>query len=255
MTDPKRWSEDPAGLDADERRLLRAGVRSHVPRGAKRAVWVTLAAQLSPVAAAASAAGASSLTAVSLLKSAGIGLVLGATTMSAVTVVRHETAESTTVSAATRSAKVPTQRSSVAPPARESSPPPGEIASPGPIPGDEERAPRGGGDPLTVASPPPQRSEATFPADGALNTQENESLRIRAARGLLQAGRTHDALALLEQIRRDLPNGELGQEREALSIEALRLLGRSTEARARARTFLERYPRSPHARGARRALE
>jgi hypothetical protein len=78
---------------------------------------------------------------------------------------------------------------------------------------------------------------------------------MRAARGLLRAGRTQDALAALEELRRDLPNGELAQERDALGIEALRLLGRGAEARERAAAFLQRYPASPHAATARRALE
>jgi len=60
---------------------------------------------------------------------------------------------------------------------------------------------------------------------------------------------------VLEEARRDFPSGELSQEREALSIEALRELGQSAEARRRAQAFLARYPASPHAPIARRALE
>jgi len=96
MTDPKRWSDDDAELGAGELRLLRAGLKPSVPRGAKRAVWVALAAQLpsaiatATTAAVAGSGTASALTGASLVKAAGIGVLLGATTMTAVTVVeRH----------------------------------------------------------------------------------------------------------------------------------------------------------------------
>ena len=75
------------------------------------------------------------------------------------------------------------------------------------------------------------------------------------ARQLLRTGRGPEALAALDAIAREFPNGALAQEREALAIEALRVSGRSAEARARATKFLTRYPASPHASSVRRALE
>jgi len=72
---------------------------------------------------------------------------------------------------------------------------------------------------------------------------------------LLRSGQPRAALLVLEQAARDFPNGELSQEREALAIEALRELGNTTEARRRAEAFLARFPASPHAPIARRALE
>jgi hypothetical protein len=140
---------------------------------------------------------------------------------------------------------------------------PSNTVAPLTSPGEPERAPihrpiaplpRRTEEPPPVVMPPPASSEATFPADPA-DAYDAENLRIRAARGLLQAGRTQEALVALERLRRELPNGELSQEREALSIEALRLLGRTAEARERASAFLVRYPRSPHTQTARRALE
>jgi hypothetical protein len=82
-----------------------------------------------------------------------------------------------------------------------------------------------------------------------------ESRRIAAARALQRAGRTREALAALDGIARDLPNGELVQEREALAIEALLTLGDGAAARRRATAFLQRFPNSPHTATARRALE
>lgn len=67
--------------------------------------------------------------------------------------------------------------------------------------------------------------------------------------------RALEALSALDAIAREFPNGALAQEREALAIEALRVGGRSAEARLRATAFLARYPASPHAASVRHALE
>ena len=44
------------------------------------------------------------------------------------------------------------------------------------------------------------------------------------------------------------PGGKLGQERELIAIEALSALGRTAEARARAKLFLTLFPDSAHRR-------
>jgi hypothetical protein len=59
------------------------------------------------------------------------------------------------------------------------------------------------------------------------------------------------ALALAQQHERLFPNGVLRQEREVIAIEALRRLGRSTQASERANQFETQYPASAH----RRAVE
>jgi hypothetical protein len=41
-------------------------------------------------------------------------------------------------------------------------------------------------------------------------------------------------------------HGQFSEEREALAIDALLRLGRRSEAQARARAFLQRYPSSSH---------
>lgn len=100
-------------------------------------------------------------------------------------------------------------------------------------------------------SPASQPHASTLPLAG----KDSESLLVAAARSSLRGGRTREALALLERLRAEQPHGELAQEREALTIEALRALGQTQAARGRASVFLERYPRSPHAATVRRALE
>jgi hypothetical protein len=74
-----------------------------------------------------------------------------------------------------------------------------------------------------------------------------ESRRLAEARDALRRGDASGALAQLADLQRAVPGGILGQEREALAIEALAKSGRSAEAQARARAFLQAYPQSPHA--------
>jgi len=71
----------------------------------------------------------------------------------------------------------------------------------------------------------------------------------------LRSGRAAAALAALQALERDEPNGLLAQEREALSIQALAALGQRDVARKRAAAFALRYPASPHLSAVRRAAE
>jgi hypothetical protein len=54
------------------------------------------------------------------------------------------------------------------------------------------------------------------------------------------------ALRLAQQHAQQFPHGLLTQEREVIAISALRRLGRTTEAEARAARFDARYPHSLH---------
>jgi hypothetical protein len=74
-----------------------------------------------------------------------------------------------------------------------------------------------------------------------------ESRRLAEARDALRRGDSAGALSRLTDLQRAVPGGILGQEREALAIEALAKSGRASEAQARARAFLQAYPQSPHA--------
>ncbi len=71
-----------------------------------------------------------------------------------------------------------------------------------------------------------------------------ESRLVGEARDALRRGDATGALAQLEQIQARFPGGVLGQEREALTIEALARSGRRAEASARATAFLQAYPTS-----------
>jgi outer membrane protein assembly factor BamD (BamD/ComL family) len=76
---------------------------------------------------------------------------------------------------------------------------------------------------------------------------EGEARALLRARAELHQGRLGDAFATLEAARRDFSAPELEQEREALMIELLYRGGQVPAARARAKTFLSRFPESPHA--------
>jgi hypothetical protein len=241
MSDLTPFADDDSGLDPDEQRLLRAGRDLGVPRGAKRAVWVALAAGI-PSVAAASTATTSILTAASLVKYGAVGVLLGATTMTTVALVRSPSGAPASSPATSAVSATPRARPAVAGPRVDE--PPVDLAPPLPT-----TAPARG-------EPPPAPSgPAAASARPEVAPADTESRRIAAARALKRAGRTREALAALDGIARELPNGELVQEREALAIEALLTLGDRVGARRRATAFVQRFPGSPHTATARRALE
>ena len=100
----------------------------------------------------------------------------------------------------------------------------------------------------------PQRARAVRPvaqdvASGpaaAGTDPESELALLRRALGALEA-QPRQSLELAAQHERDYAEGIFGQEREVIAIDALVALQRTGAAEARARRFLESYPRSAHA--------
>ena len=80
------------------------------------------------------------------------------------------------------------------------------------------------------------------PPDGA---GTDEFRLLRAARQAI-GDRPERALALTDEHAQRFPSGMLGQEREAIAIEALVKLGRAAQAKARARSFFAAHPGSPY---------
>ncbi|HMA95143.1 MAG TPA: hypothetical protein VKP30_20775 [Polyangiaceae bacterium] len=78
-------------------------------------------------------------------------------------------------------------------------------------------------------------------------TSSDEYRLLRAARDAVERDPAR-ALSLVAQHARSFPKGMLGQEREAIAINALIRLGRMTEARERGSRFVRAYPGSPHAK-------
>jgi hypothetical protein len=84
------------------------------------------------------------------------------------------------------------------------------------------------------------------PAERASRMREESGL-LSEARDALRRGDSATALRKLEEARTRFAGGMLGQEREALTIEALYRGGQREAASARAAAFLRAYPLSPHA--------
>lgn len=74
-----------------------------------------------------------------------------------------------------------------------------------------------------------------------------ESALLVQARSALRAGQTVRARSLLTQLESRYAHGMLGQEREVLNIELLAASGEQKAAARRARTFIAKHPKSPHA--------
>jgi len=280
VRDPKRLLDEPGVLSPAERRALEAALGERPPGGAKRAVLGTVLAGLpSPLGNGPSgleAAGGAALTANAtsgalafgaLVKPAAVGFALGvATTVGWVSLSSpgKVPGDPTTSSAeSAQPAPSPTPRASARPKAAtERAPAPDDRAAPlassNAAPSARKHEPTLSPLPLgdaTADAPAP--STRAFPDvdQSALASTSLEGRRVAEARALLRSGKASAALAALTAIGTEFPRGALVQEREALTIEALLVAGRRDEARARAEQFLARYPTSPHAAAARRALE
>lgn len=73
-----------------------------------------------------------------------------------------------------------------------------------------------------------------------------ESGMLGRARSQLRRGDARASQSTLDKLDAQIRGGELVQERELLRIEVLVALGRSDEARRRARSFIDRYADSPY---------
>jgi hypothetical protein len=96
-----------------------------------------------------------------------------------------------------------------------------------------------------AATPPSTAKKAEKPSAKLGGPSEAELLE--SARRLL-ASNPGGALELAQQHRARFRGGVLAQEREVIAIEALRRLGRSAEADARADAFERAFPNSAHRR-------
>jgi hypothetical protein len=113
-----------------------------------------------------------------------------------------------------------------------------------------------GPQPTTLPDGPPPSAAAPPPAMPAVPVQASSRPRLdgsslsaeRAildgARSALTAGEAPRALSLLDDHARRFPKPQLGEEREALAIQAMVAAGRYDEARARAARFRTATPNS-----------
>jgi hypothetical protein len=210
-----------------EQRLLVAGQEQPLPDTERRAIWAGIAAGLPARAAAglgpSAVAGASTA---GLVKGIVAVAVVGASVTAGYQALRP--AEPKTG---------PGQSGFVARPGVAPSAPRAELGEPPALRGAS-----------SAEKAPDLHAPAALPAPSSAASQLGEEsqavLRIRQA---LRSGDPGLALGLLEQARGKFPRGALGQEREALMIEALAQSGARAAAEKRALAFLRAYPKSPYA--------
>lgn len=99
---------------------------------------------------------------------------------------------------------------------------------------------------------PVRRASSSVDASSALR---EESLALTAARAKFAAGDPRGALDAVARLGAEFPHGRLFQEREVLAMDCLTALGEDDGARARGRTFLDRFPVSPYVAHVRQIVE
>ncbi|MDB4992569.1 MAG: hypothetical protein JWM74_1, partial [Myxococcaceae bacterium] len=109
---------------------------------------------------------------------------------------------------------------------------------------------------VTVTDPAkvPARDHAPAPATTA--TTDDLTLEAQLMESARHSLATDPATALLrtDDHRRSFPHGQLADERELIAIDALRRLGRPTEARTRGEALLRRDPSGLYAERVRSIL-
>ena len=233
MTDPKRWSEDGDASQL-ERELLLAGQAPSMPDSERRALWASIALGLpaatpsSPPAAHAPLTGGAGLAAYltkGLIFLAAVGgLGFG--------VSRWWPRAEVATPIARPALQAREGASATLPPMLEAPVPAASVAS--------RLAPEARSDAKRITTTSQLREE---------------SMAVLQARAALRAGNASQTLALLEQARQRFPRGALGQEREALTIEALAQSGQSAAAQRRAEAFLRTHPGSPYVADLRRIAQ
>ena len=255
MTEPRRLLDDPSELTDEERRLLAAGAAVVPPSDLGAEVWAGLAGKLPLAGAGGGAQGTSgpapgALGANGAAHSAGLSaflikavltvVALGALVLTGRALLRGDVATSSRPKPAPsaplpeREVQAPLASVVVDTPAA-STPPSAPSALPSHALG-----------PLHSSKVLPPRAPLALPSASTSDASE-ESRVVAAARDALRSGNSAAALALLGQAQQRFGVGVLGQEREALSIEALAKSGQGAAARARGEAFLKNYARSPYA--------
>lgn len=103
------------------------------------------------------------------------------------------------------------------------------------------------------APPPPPVVAAARPPSHETAIVADELQLIDAARDALAAGQPAVAHSIIQRYRASFSKPHFINEADALEVQALAALGRSDEARAKAKLFLEAHPRSPYTQRVRAA--
>jgi hypothetical protein len=100
----------------------------------------------------------------------------------------------------------------------------------------------------------PKRPVVPFVAHDSPSALKTESLLLGVARSKFAAGDARGALEDVTQLGVQFPHGSLVQEREVVAIDCLATFDDRRAMRARAVSFLERFPSSPYAAHLRQLL-
>lgn len=223
--DPKRLLDEP-GVAPSLRDAL-VGAKKEGPADDQvQAIWLGLGAVVDrpvavpPAPAVGVGAGVKLGVALFVIALVGGGLILG---------TRPKTERSVLEAAAP----------SVSELAERSAPQGSDVAAPPSVTIDlDEAAGQAPSSPRPHASGSGSTTATNGPSEVALLDQARGSLATNPAR----------ALALTEEHRRRFPKGALSQEREVIAIEALKKLGRGTEAKKRGDAFSAENPDTIHRR-------
>lgn len=279
MIFPKRWLDDDSEATIAMRDVLRADSDMDPPDGAERAVWIGLMAKVGAAgagaaaagAAAKAAAGASAKTAAAaggagvigggLLKSiligafSGVVAITGYSALEASRGAAPEPAPESVAPAPTSAAPdvKATPSSAAAAPAMsaEKAAPSAPRGASSPAPAaphsDESAAPASAPEPAAAADAAGAAAPAPGTPEERASRLREENAMLAQARAAMRSGDTGGAMRMLEEARQKFPDGVLGQEREALTIETLAKSGAKGAASARAAAFIKAHPTSPHA--------
>lgn len=216
---------------AENRARVRAAITAKLLGAA--ASGATLAAARSSAAATGAAPAAMLGVKTSMLVSLALAGVVGVGTAtyvrSSTRAIKNMPARATRMTAPEPAVPAPSRRAAAIAVPTEAPAPSGEAAA-------TEK-------PRPVSTPP---AVSAFTRDST-SSVEAEMVLIGDARDALRAGETTRALVLLDEHARRYPIGALGEERDAMRITSLCVLGRVAEARAAASQFLRARPDSPHA--------
>ena len=134
-----------------------------------------------------------------------------------------------------------------------------------PTPSNAGELPRDGlpPTPASVSAPPPRPIDTTadrtapgsVAAPRGTDTLAAERALVDVARRALGEADGAAALNALARHEQRFPSGLLQEEREALTVKALAMVGRRDDARARAARFQSKYPRSLFAASVARAVQ
>ncbi|MBN9162050.1 MAG: hypothetical protein J0I07_13900 [Myxococcales bacterium] len=233
MTEPRRLLDEASGLD----RAVLESAADDAPSPARRR-RVVAALGLTSVAVSSSAAAAGGVASWKI--AIGIAAVTSLGVGGAIVRAQHSPAdEPRTVPVVVATAR-PVPSASAMPSAAPIAP----IVSAAPMP--QVEAPPS---PVVVtARPAPRRMvrETAEIASDATPSIAREIALIDRARASIAKGAPKSALATLDEYDVTCPAGTLSLEASVLRIEALAAAGHHDSAAARARSFLERHPRSTY---------